>query len=193
MTLHQTNKNEYVRVRQGDIYSNVPYYESYKELNGEFELTIYEFPYVLVLTQDCDLEQNKNDRSKVKEPNTLGLKQNDKHLISVIVVPLYNSEHLFSGEHLSQLEILSQKHGSDQKKTIKQNQTPRYHYIEFDKDVVVPDSVIDFKHYYSVSLEWLESNFKNRICGINPIYRELISQRFSNYLSRIGLPEQGQV
>jgi hypothetical protein len=190
MTLHQTNKNESERVRQGDIYSNVPYYESYKEFNGEFELTVYEFPYVLVLTQDCDLEQNKTNRVKEIEiePDEQGCKNYDKHLISVIVAPLYNSEHLFSGKHLDQLKINAHKHSSDQKRLIKQNQNPRYHYIEFGDDVVVPDSVIDFKHYYSVSLDWLESKSKNRICGINSIYRELISQRFSNYLSRIGLP-----
>lgn len=95
MALHQTNKTEFVRVRQGDIFSNVPYYESYKELNGEFELTIYEFPYVIILTQDCDLEQNF--KSEVKQVIIDGktLNKNDKHLVSIIVVPLYNSEHFF--------------------------------------------------------------------------------------------------
>lgn len=188
MTLHQTNKDDYKRVRQGDIYSNVPYYESYKELNGEFELAVYEFPYVLVLTQDCDLEQNKNVRVEKKELSSQGLIPNDKHLISIIVVPLYNSEHLFLGQHLNKLKIDAHKHTSDQRKIIKQNKNQRYHYIEFKDDVVVPNSVIDFKHYFSISLDWLESNSLNRICGINPIYRELISQRFSNFLSRIGLP-----
>lgn len=189
MALHQINKAEYERVRQGDIFSDVPYYESYRELNGEFELSVYEFPYVLVLTQDCDLEQNKNNKVQGISSGNLGLKNLDKHLISIIVVPLYNSEHLFAGLHLDQLKISAQKHSSDQKKTIKQNQNQRYHYLEFGDDVVIPDSVIDFKHYFSVSLDWLESSPSNRICGINPIYRELVSQRFSNYLSRIGLPE----
>lgn len=189
MTLHQINKANSDRVRQGDIYSKVPYYESYKELKGEFELTIYEFPYVLVLTQDCDLEQNKSARNKEPAPKQQVLTVNDKHLISVIVVPLYNSEHLFSGTHLAELEINTLTQNSAQKNLIKTNQNPRYHYIEFNEDIILPNSVIDFKHYYSVSLDWLESSSKNRICGINPIFRELISQRFSNYLSRIGLPE----
>lgn len=189
MTLHQINKANSERVRQGDIYSKAPYYESYKELKGEFELTIYEFPYVLVLTQDCDLEQNKSARNKEPAPKQQALTVNDKHLISVIVVPLYNSEHLFSGTHLEELEINTLPQNSAQKNLIKTNQNPRYHYIEFNEDIILPNSVIDFKHYYSVSLDWLESNSNNRICGINPIFRELISQRFSNYLSRIGLPE----
>ena len=180
-----TSKSD--RVRQGDIYKEVTFYESFKESNGEFELLAYEFPYVLILTQDCDLEQNKSNRLK-NSKDTNGLIELDKHLISVIVAPLYNAEHLFSGEHLDLIGIKSQKYNSELKKPIKTNQNPRYHFIEFGDEVVLPDSVIDFKHYFTVSLESLESNQANFICGISPIYRELISQRFSNYLSRIGLP-----
>lgn len=187
MTLHQTNLSHTDRVRQGDIYRNIPYYESYKETSGEFELSVFEFPFVLVLTQDCDLEQNKTNRTK-NVPSSNQKIELDKHLISVIVVPLYNSEHLFSGEHLDLIGITTQRQSSDPKKLIKSNQNQRYHYIEFGDEVTIPNSVIDFKHYFTVSLDYLENNPKNFICGISPIYRELISQRFSNYLSRIGLP-----
>ncbi len=191
MTLHPVNKDNSERIRQGDIFSNVPYYESYTEKNGEFELTVYEFPYVIVLTQDCDLEQNKAARSKAAD--TSPMIENDKHLFSVIVAPLYNSEHLFSGQHLSLLGISSQPQNSKLKGPIQNNQNPRYHYIEFGDDVFIPNSVIDFKHYFSVSVSWLESNIEGRVCGINPLYRELISQRFSNYLSRIGLPNLDEI
>lgn len=188
MTLHQTRLSHGDRVRQGDIYTNIPYYESYKETSGEFELSVFEFPFVLVLTQDCDLEQNKTNRTKVDSSpkDTIAL---DKHLISVIVVPLYNSEHLLSGEHLDLIGIKTQKYNTEQKNLIKTNQNQRYHYIEFGDEVSIPNSVVDFKHYFTASLDYLENNSKNYICGISPIYRELISQRFSNYLSRIGLPE----
>jgi len=186
MTRHQVNKIESERVRQGDIFPNVPYYESYTETKGEFELVVYDFPYVVVLTQDCDLEQNKAAREQVTA--TSKPIDNDKHLISVIVAPLYNSEHLFSGNHLDQLGIVSQRQNAKLKGPITKNQNPRYHYIEFDDSVVVPNSVVDFKHYFTISVGWLEANIDKRVCGIDPLYRELISQRFSNYLSRIGLP-----
>lgn len=186
MAVHQTNIDTVERIRQGDIFSNVPYYESYIEVEGEFELKVYEFPYVIVLTQDCDLEQNKNTRNKLDSGQDKIA--NDKHLFSLLVAPIYNSEHLFLGEHLTGIGISSQKQNSKLKPPILNNQNPRYHYIEFSDDVVVPNSIVDFKHYFSVSLEYLELNLGERICGINPIYRELISQRFSNYLSRIGLP-----
>lgn len=186
MTLHQSNCDIIDRVRQGDIFSNVPFYESYVEEDGEFALTMYEFPYVLVITQDCDLEQNKAARAKIE--HNAGIIKNDKHLVSVIVAPLYNFEHLVLGDHLEDIGIKTQELNSKLKQPIIQNNNSRYHYIEFGDDVVVPDSAIDFKHYFSISLNWLEANMDKRICGINPLYRELISQRFTGYLARIGLP-----
>lgn len=186
MSLHQTNSDDIQRVRQGDVFSNVPYYESYTENDGEFELNIYEFPFVVVLTQDCDLEQNCNVR-KGLDVSQIQI-ENDKHLISLIVAPLYNSEHFFAGEHLDEIGIKTQRQNSKLKGPIKNNQNPRYHYMEFSDEVKLPNSIIDFKHYFSVSLTYMEKIIKDRICGINPIYRELVSQRFSNYLGRIGLP-----
>jgi hypothetical protein len=186
MTIHRVNKTHEQRIRQGDIFPNLPYYESFSESKGDFELTVYEFPYSVVLTQDCDLEQNKSARSAIT-PTDKSI-YNDKHLISVIVAPLYNSEHLFAGEHLKGIDISSQKLNSDLRNPVKKNQNPRYHYIEFDDSVVLPNSVVDFKHYFTVSLSLLEKLIDTRLCGLDPLYRELLSQRFSNYLSRIGLP-----
>ncbi len=186
MGSYPTNSDNIERIRQGDIFSNVPYFESYDESEGEFELTIYKFPYVVVLTQDCDLEQNKSARLKIEGESDII--ENDKHLFSLLVAPLYNSEHLISGEHLKEIGISAQRQNSKLKGPIISNQNPRYHYIEFKDDVIIPNSIIDFKHYFSISLEYMEEHLENRVCGINPIYRELVSQRFSNYLSRIGLP-----
>lgn len=186
MTLHLANNDTPGRVRQGDVFPEVPYYESYLEQKGEFELTVFEFPYVIVLTQDCDLEQNSEARKKIDKNQKPII--NDKYLISLIVAPLYNSEHLLAGEHLSDIGIQSQIQNSKLKGPILNNQNPRYHYLEFDDSVVLPNSIIDFKHYFSISLNYLEKHVGKRVCGINPLYRELISQRFSNYLCRIGLP-----
>lgn len=186
MTLHLVNKALDQRIRQGDIFPNLPYYESYSEKNGEFELTVYEFPFAVVLTQDCDLEQNKSAREKINPADQV--QSNDKHLISVIVAPLYNAEHLFAGNHLQDIGISSQRVTSNLKGPVTNNQNPRYHYLEFDDSVVLPNSVVDFKHYFTVSLTLLERSIESRSCGLNPLYRELLSQRFSNYLSRIGLP-----
>lgn len=186
MVLHHTNSKPDHRIRQGDIFPKVRFIESYKETSGQFELTMFEFPHVVVLTQDCDLEQSTAARQKNLTEDKLAV--NDKHLISVIAAPLYNSELLFSGKHLNDIGIKTQIINSKLKAPIQSNQNPRYHYLEFPEEVPIPNSVIDFKHYFTVSLQILEERISERICGIDPLYRELVSQRFAGYLARIGLP-----
>jgi hypothetical protein len=188
MTLHQTSKPDPSRVRQGDIFRSVQFFESYRESAGNLEVVMLEFPYALVLTQDCDLEQNKSAREAACQVPAVP-QSNDKHLVSVLVAPVYNFEHVVSGEHLLPLGIASQRFNSSQKSSLKTNQLARFHYFEFDTSAALPNSVVDFKHYFSVALEALEGRPRDCVCGIGPLYRELVSQRFSNYLSRIGLPE----
>ena len=70
------------RVCQGDIISNVEYIEYAIEKEGQVEISKIVFPYIYVLTQDCDLEQEFNNRNNINAPNQ------DKHLISVMVAPI---------------------------------------------------------------------------------------------------------
>jgi hypothetical protein len=112
-------------------------------------------------------------------------------LLSVLVAPLYNAEHVFLGEHLSELKI--NVPGINKLKTegkyLIDNERPRYHHLEFSEDVPIVSSVIDFKHYFSVNVEYLRKiKSANFICKVSELYRENISLRFANYLSRIGLP-----
>lgn len=186
---YQTDQCEDSRIHQCDVFRNVPFYESYSEKDGGFELSVLEFPFAIILTQECDLEQNVKERSTCLDAEAT-IKKHDKFLVSLLCAPLYNAEHLFSGDHLSALNISAEKKNSDQKSYIKSNREPRYHYIEFDGSIEIVPSVIDFKHYFSLSLLYLEGSMENQVCSIKPIFREAISQRFSNYLSRIGLPEK---
>ena len=182
------------RVCQGDIFRDIEYIEYYKESDGNFEIAKIEFPLVLVLTQDCDLTQDFNSKMelKKKKPDDTKEYNQDKHLISVIVAPLYNAEHVFVGEHLSDIDMKMQnlREGSRTKiQFLKNNEVPRYHYMEFDENVQLPATIIDFKHYFSVNVEYLlEVKSANFVCKIAELYRESISQRFANYLARIGLP-----
>ena len=73
-----------------------------------------------------------------------------------------------------------------------ENELPRYHVLRFNGQVAIPDSIIDFKHYFSVNIENLQKKKREGfVCQVCPLYREKISHRFSNYLARIGLPEGG--
>lgn len=182
-----TDNTKEKRIKQGDILSNVEFIESVSEKEGVITISKIVFPLVIVLTQDCDLtwdHETRNDETK----------NQDKYLFSAIVAPLYNYEHFIQGEHLSELNQIMAKINSNPSKTenknLKNNETPRYHYLAFDDSVPIVNSVIDFKHYFTVNIVSLEKHKeKNFVCCVKELFRERISQRFTNYLSRIGLPE----
>jgi len=176
------------RIYQGDIYKNVEYIESISEKSGILEISKILFPHVIVLTQDCDLQWDFHQRWSTKNMSN----NQDKWLLSVLVAPLYNIEHVYEGEHLSELNMVMQKikRNKTPGQYLIQNKIPRYHYIKFPNDVEVVDSVIDFKHYFSVNIECLKSIKKdNFICRVSELFREDISIRFANFLARVALPE----
>jgi hypothetical protein len=174
------------RVCQGDIFKDVELLEYALEAKGIFEISKIVFPLVVVLTQDCDLEQDSRVRSAGPHPPN-----KDKLLFSVLVAPLYNAEHVYTGEHLADLGMRMAE--INRKKTpgnnLRLNETPRYHFIEFPEKINIVPSVIDFKHYFSVNINYLRQvKRKQFVCKVGDLYREDISQRFASFLSRIGLP-----
>jgi hypothetical protein len=174
------------RISQGDIYKDVEFIENVLEKHGIFQISKVIFPYVIVLTQDCDLEQDSKVRyNKIKAQNQ------DKLILSVLVAPIYNVEQVYVGEHLTQLKIKMQliNRGSSPGQNLRNNQTPRYHFLDFSPDSLLSPSVIDFKHYFSVHVEYLRGKKSDFVCSVSPLFREDISQRFASYLGRIGLPE----
>jgi hypothetical protein len=179
--------NNRSRITQGDIFRNVEFIEYAIERDGIIEISKIDFPYVIVLTQDCDLNQDYSVRwGKKNTPSN-----HDKKLISVIVAPMYNAEHVYEGQHLSELDMEMQKISQNKTpgKNLRINQAPRYHYLEFPDNIPIVASIIDFKHYFTVNLEYLKKHKKNNfVCQLAPLYREDLSQRFSSFLARIGLP-----
>lgn len=183
------------RVCQGDIFSNIKYVEYLKEKDEIITFSEIEFPLIIVLTQDCDLQQDEKVRQQIQKERTKPeerVSDGDKLILSVLVAPLYNAEHVFNGEHLSELEITMQNitNKENLKNYIKTNQNARYYYITFPRNSRLPNSIIDFKHYFSVNVEYLKSVKSSQfVCKIGELFRESISQRFAHFLSRIGLPE----
>lgn len=189
-------------IHQGDILSNVEYIEYADVIDGNIEISKISFPKVIVLTQECDSVQDYANRQACYEKIDNGddIKTN-QFLLSTIVAPLYSLDDIVSGEHLSNINIirdgkltgspLKYEHiNSDKKKILKQNKDDRYHYLKIDINGKYVEYVIDFKHYFTVNTDRIikhkQSNF---FVSIQPIFRESINQRFSNFLSRIGLPE----
>lgn len=180
------NKGRSARIAQGDVLRDIEYIESVCEKNGIVEVSRIVFPLVVVLTQDCDLEQDYKFRWSRQ-----GVRSQDKWLLSVLVAPLYNVEHVYLGDHLSELGMKMQSinRTATPGKNLQNNENPRYHFLNFDQRSNVSPSVADFKHYFSVNVIELK-RLKNRnfVCRLATLHREDVSQRFSAFLSRIGLP-----
>lgn len=182
----KVNLNNTARICQGDLINNVEYIEYAEEKDANIEISKILFPVTVVLTQDCDLEQDFINRYNSNN-------NQDKHLISIIVAPIYNIEHIYDGVHLSEIGLKMQTINKNPDKTenkyLRQNKNPRYHFLDFDDSVSLVDSVIDFKHYFTVNIIYIKKlKATNFICQIDELYRESISQRFAYFLSRIGLP-----
>lgn len=175
-------KSRRTRISQGDVFRDVECIEHAVEKQGIIEVSKIVFPLVIVLTQDCDLVQDAENRRKDT--------QNTK-LLSVLVAPLYNAEHVFLGEHLIdigvKMEPINKKRSPGT--MLMQNERPRYHYIDFPAAIPLVASVADFKHYFSVHVSYLEKIRRtNFVCRLSDLFREDVSQRFAAYLGRIGLP-----
>lgn len=173
------------RILQGDIYKDIEYIEYIRDESGVIEISKIQFPLVYIMTQDCDLQQDHSSRDGV-------ISSQDKILLSVLATPIYNYDHVIAGTHLSDLNMkmspIDRK--STMGKLLLQNKLERYHFIEFPEDVHIVPSVIDFKHYFSLNVEYLRSkNPTNFVCRISELFRESVSYRFTNFLGRIGLPE----
>ena len=145
------------------------------------------FPYVIVMSQDCDLEHSYKSELDTVNDSVI----NKQFLPNIIVVPSFPSEIVKAGKHLLDIFNIKQtQYGKDDWKYISQNRNERYHFLNGYLDFQVPDLVIDFKTYFSFPAGNLKKVFKEHyLATVNELFRERLSQRFTNYFSRIALPE----
>lgn len=185
--LIQVDEGDKTRISQGDIYKEIEYIEYAFEKDGYVEISKIIFPLVVVLTQDCDLAQDLEFREATN-------KTKDKILFSVLVAPMYNADDVFNGKHLDDIyeretSMATINRNATPGKFLKQNERCRYHYVEFPEGTPIVPTIIDFKHYFSVNINQLLSCRTDQfVCRMSELYREDLSLRFANFLSRIGLP-----
>lgn len=135
-------------------------------------------PYCAIISQACDIEQS-ND--------------NNGFLPNIMVLPLYVFEIFTAGNHLKKCgydDIAQRVFSSKENEKLKRNSDySRYHFLPQEKDFLEHDVVADFKHYYTIPKSLVINQFQDKyIATTDSLYKESLSQRFCNYLGRIGLP-----
>ncbi len=173
------------RICQGDILRDVEVIDSYsKDNSGALVYDELTLPYIVVMTQDCDLDKDFKNRSETNP------QKHDKYLRTVLVCPAYVAAEFKEGNHLEDLGLKMERYDSKRFKQITEQNNARYHFLYTDLKLQVPELVVDFKHYYAIPRDTLFRMYpEHYLVTINQLFREYLSQRFSNYLSRIGLPD----
>jgi hypothetical protein len=180
------------QLRQAEILSNVFQYkiavESLGDPDGvEIEPVIHEF--AIILSQDCDLEQDFKSREAIRASGASLDRLDDKLLPSVLMCEV-------ATERAIDDAIRSQ--GNTIRQRFRKNQEERYQFLHAvaKSDDAAGDGLeamgIDFKRYFSVPTAELYAQLKsgcNRRCRLAPQYLEHLSKRFTNHLSRVGLPK----
>jgi len=169
------------RIYQGDIYKDITL-QFAEQKDGDLLVQTINLVYVCVLTQDCDLQQDFDNRARDEG-------KHNNYLPCILICPAYQAKKFRVGEHISEqrMRTFNEKEFT---KLRNNDSERRYHWLPEDSQFYIPEIIIDFKHYYAIPRHILYSLFeKNYIATIIPLFRENLSHRFSNYLSRIGLPE----
>jgi hypothetical protein len=137
-------------------------------------------PYAIILTQDCDLEQDFKARS---ERNKL-----DKLIPSVLFCEAVTAEALRGSAGIT----------TDIWKRIRINKDERYQFLQRIGSVQdaagqdLPELGIDFKRYFTIPADEvyrrIELGEARRRCVLSSPYLEHFCCRFAYYLSRVALP-----
>lgn len=169
------------RITQGDIFQNIEILEQIEIDKSLIRINKISFPFVVCLNQECDLETDFNKHNGNLSHN---------NLLHLAVAPAFIFEQYLRGKHWGEIfnPINPQKHKDTIIQKTKDNEVPRYHYLKFP-DTDMPELIIDFKHFFSINKNNLYNNINNRLCSLDDLFKEKINQRFSYYISRIGLPE----
>jgi hypothetical protein len=148
-------------------------------------------PWVVVVSQDCDLDQDHQSR----QPGSKQLKLIPNILFcEVIAAQTLRDRRRESAdpEEASKKGITSEMWGR-----ISLNKDERYHFLQkvsAEEDRLgqgLPELAIDFKRYFTVRTEEVYHRLRTgaeRRCRLQSPYVEHLSSRFCYYLSRVALP-----
>jgi hypothetical protein len=177
-------------LRQGEILSNLKQYKFNIEKlrSGENFIEPIIHPFAVVITQDCDCEQD----FKVRQNKDF---DSDKIIPSILFCELVPAELLRNRDKGKQKVDINSKVWD----RIKINKDERYHFLEATLKTVdminegLPEFALDFKRYFTIPTEEVyyrieigEAKRRSRL--VSP-YLEHLTSRFNYFQSRIALPE----
>lgn len=172
-------------LRQGEILTSVVQVKlDVASLQSDPVLIRISHPFAVVLTQDCDLDQDfRANQDAVAH---------DKKLPSILLGEVATAEELRSSASLK----------SPQWARAKINKDERFQFLEKvappqdAQGVGLPELAIDFKRVFTIPRDEIyrriEIGEAQRRCVLQSPYVEHLSSRFAYFLSRVALPAEHQ-
>ncbi len=179
-------------LRQAEILSNVFQFgisvQSLNDLDhAEIEWVTHDL--AIILSQDCDLDQDFKRRQEASEIGPAIDSLDDKLLPTVLMCQVATEK---------AIEDAIRSQGRTIRERFRQNHEERYQFLRAVKQendaagIGLEAMGIDFKRYFTVPTDELYAQLKGdcqRRCRLAPQYLEHFSKRFTNHLSRVGLPK----
>ena len=171
-------------LRQGEILTGVLQFRLDLAAVGADEVSgrLLRHAFVVVMTQDCDLDQDFRVRSEGKA--------NDKLLPGILFCEVATAQELFGRIKQTNVKLWDR---------IKINKDERFHFLQKVEPACdrlqegLPELAIDFKRYFTLPTEEIYKRIEigeaRRRCLLVSPYLEHLSSRFAHFLSRVALPE----
>lgn len=178
---------------QGDVYRDIPYFSLQEIDNDQVEVKEYIYPQVIIISQACDTYW-MNDMFERKTGITA------KYMPMILLCPIFHTEALTSGTFISNIAIndgIAIDNTSDHiyKKEERKVTERDFHYrfhnfnVELGNKPVSENYVVDFKQCFSIPFSYLYSKRDSRLFRLDLCYAQQITQKFCNYLSRMGFDD----
>lgn len=177
------------------------YYMGYRSEDENPNKALRDFyPYAIVVTQDCDLEQDYAARYR----RTAGAHRLLTNILFCEVeeadIIRYGNEDKYSDKNIPEdKKARSKTITTDPWKIIRQNKDERFHYlskVEVHEDALnkgIPHMGVEFKRYFTIDTREVYYQIKNlgaeRRCVLKSPYLEHFSVRFHYYHYRVALPK----
>ncbi len=147
----------------------------------ELELRRYDYPYCIVVTNDCDLDWDyRAFRNEISRPES-------KLLMHVLFCPLETRERLRAGGVLN----------SGTYRRARSNTDVRWHCFReapVDGGESVPELIADFKSIFGLPVDYVYALLRHpdvkRLAQVPTPYMQHFMQRFYFWQSRIALPDE---
>ena len=173
-------------LESGLILRDVKLPEYRRDAEGQVLHSPTDFDWLVVVSQECDLERDRKDRRKKRDD--AGFTKESNLLRIVFVCPAFPEERVLSGNYVPGARRWGHRDSALLKK---RDGDERYHRLRpfegrFDQLLVDFKLVTGAHPTYLGS--WIDSRPESAVATLVPPFRDRLIQRFVGYLGRIPEP-----